>query len=62
MQSMSSGMFLCFVFLHKRQVLLLGVYSHSGDVLPREGVGGVADQKTCFTHRTNMEKKRRRLG
>lgn len=25
-------------------------HSHCGDVFSRKGVGGVADQQTCFTH------------
>lgn len=27
-----------------------GVYSHSGDVFTREGIGGVANQQTGLTH------------
>lgn len=29
---------------------------HCGDVLPRKGVGGVADEQTCFPHSPEMRK------
>lgn len=29
---------------------------HCGDVLPREGVGGVADEQACFTHSPEVRK------
>ena len=33
-------------------------YSHSGDVLSREGVGGVADEQTCFPHSSEVGRKK----
>lgn len=33
----------------------VGVYSHSGDVFTREGIGGVANQQAGLTHSPEEE-------
>jgi len=36
-------------------------YLHGGDVLPREGIGGVADEQAGFTHSPEMRKEEQRF-
>lgn len=37
-------------------------YSHCGDVLSREGIGGVTDEKTCLSHSTEEGRQSRQGG
>lgn len=32
------------------------LYSHCGNILSREGISGVADEQTCLTHGTEIQK------
>lgn len=36
--------------------ILCVIYSHSRNVFPGEGIGGVADEETCFTHSSERNK------